>query len=119
MIMTNISYSAKNIKLDTIILTDNFGNSYLLVWTGKRWFNTARCEVNTDGQHIDDNDGLVPNAIPVHPEEVAYLIAEAEARARQLEKVESLLEQWINLRRSKSRKARQRPRQLQKQEVSK
>lgn len=101
-------------------LTDNVGNSYLFVWTWYRWFNIAKCEVNTDG-HIDDNDGLVPDAIPFHPEEVAYLLSEADERAQQLERVESLLEEWISLRRSKSRRVKQggRLQRLQNKEVAK
>lgn len=110
--------AAKYNKFDNFTITDNFGNSYLFVRTGKRWFNIAKCEVNTNG-YVDDDDGLVPNAVPFHPEEVAYLVAEAEERDRSLESIESLLEEWINLRCSKSRKANHRPHQLQKQEVVK
>lgn len=77
------TFACKNKKFDSFSLTDNIGNSYLYVRTGKNWYNVAKCEVCTDG-HIDDNDGLVTDAIPVHAEEVAYLVAESEARKEQL-----------------------------------
>lgn len=116
--MTTYTSAASNKRFDSFSLTDAFGNSYLFVRNysnNKKWFNIAKCEVNTDG-HIDENDGLIPHAIPVHAEEVAALLAESEARALQLERIESLLEEWIELRRSRSRRAKQRLR-LQKQEV--
>jgi hypothetical protein len=121
MIMTNNTSAALNKKFgDTFTLTDNYGNSHLFVrnWSRKGFFEIAKCEINTDG-HIDDNDGLVPGAVLYTNEEVADLITESEERARRLENIESLLEEWINIRRSRSRKAKQKPRQLQKQEVSK
>jgi hypothetical protein len=103
---------------DSITLTDNFGNSYLFVrrWSGKGFFNIAKCEVLTDGK-ILDRDGVVPDAVLFSNEEVAELVIESEERTKCLENIESLLEEWINLRRSRSRKANHRPNQLQKKEV--
>ena len=113
----NISAS-KYKNCDNFTVTDNFGNTYLFVRSGKGFFNIAKCEVNTDG-HIDDNDGLIPNAVPYHPEEVAYLVAEAEERQRCLESIESLVEELIDVRRSKSRKAKAGLKQIQRKEVAK
>lgn len=124
--MSDINYSsaAKNKKFDnfsltgnTISLTDAFGNSYLFVRSysnSKRWHNIAKCEINTDGP-IDENDGLVPDAVPFHAEEVAYLLAQAEEYQEHLEQLDSLLEESINLRRFRSK---QKLKRLQRKEVS-
>lgn len=91
------SYSSSNYKkYDNFTVTDNFGNTYLFIRSGKGLFNIAKCEVNTDG-HIDDNDGLVPNAVPFHPEEVAYLVAQEEERYASLERIDALLKELIKL----------------------
>jgi hypothetical protein len=115
--------AVKNKKIpQSYSITDNFGNSFLFVRTWDKWYNIAKCEINTDG-HIDDNDGLVPNAVLFHPEEIAYLIAEQQERLQSLERIELLLEEVIALRLSKSKRRAisqsQRPRRLQKQEVIK
>ena len=111
--------STSAVKFNTLSLTDNFGNSYLFVRTERGFFNIAKCEVLTDGKVPDRDGSVVPNAIPFHDEEVAYLVAEAEARAEKLENIESLLERWIDLRRHRSRKAKRGKLRLQKKEVSK
>jgi hypothetical protein len=120
----NISSSTSHKKFDNLTVTA-FGTSYLFVRTGKdskgndRWFNIAKCEINTDG-HVDDNDGLVPDAVPVHAEEVAYLVAEAEERQRRLARAEESLRDWIDFRRDWSGKANKKGKlSLQKKEVSK
>jgi hypothetical protein len=113
---TENTSAALNKKFDSFSLTDKYGNTYLFVRSGKGFFNIAKCEVLTDG-HVDEDDGLVPNAILFSNEEVADLLTESEERARRLESIESLLEEWINLRRGRSRKAKHRLR-LQKQEVA-
>lgn len=105
--MTIDTSAASNKKFDSLSLTDNYGNSYLFVRSRKGFFNIAKCEVLTDG-HIDENDGLVPKAILFTNEEVADLLAESEERARRLERIESLLEEWVNLRRGELRKAKHR-----------
>ena len=74
----------------------------------------------TDGR-VPDGYGIIPDAVPFHPEEVAYLVAEAEERDGSLEGIESLLEQWIDIRRFRSRKAKSKHGKvsLQKQGVAK
>jgi hypothetical protein len=93
----------------------------LFIRTGKddkgndRWYNIAKCEILTDG-HINDNDGLIPNAIPVHPEEVAYLVVQQEER---LAKAEASLREYIDFRKAWIRRPSKKGKlTLQKQEVS-
>lgn len=112
-------------KCHSLSVTDCFGNSYLFVRTGKdrngndRWANIAKNEVNTDG-HIDDNDGLVPNAVPFHAEEVAYLVAQAEEYNRRVASAEASLRDYVEFRRAWSRKPNKKGKLLlQKKEVSK
>ena len=81
-----------------------------------RLYDITNCSILTDG-HIDTNDGLVPDAIPISAQEVADLVAESEARTQQLERVETLLKEWIEIRKARSRRAKQRLQQLHKQEV--
>lgn len=112
--MINYTKAASYKKCNSLFITA-FGTSYLFVrdyCNDRKWFNIAKCEVNTDG-HVDENDGLISDAIRVHAEEVAYLLAESEAREEQLRKVESLSKELIGLRRARSRKAKHRPHQLQ------
>jgi hypothetical protein len=118
----NISVASnKKVNPDTLFVTA-FGTSYLFVRTGKyakgndRWFNIARCEINTDG-HVDDNDGLIPDAVFYSNEEVAELVAQYEEHQERLAKAEASLREWIEFRRSWSRKGKRKLR-LQKQEVA-
>ena len=118
----NTSYSAA--RFNTFSLTDNFGNSYLYVRTGKdkrtgkdRWFNITKREVFTDG-NVPDRDGLIPDAVPVHPEEVAYVVAQAEVHQERLARAESALREWINFRNAWAMKGK-RKLAIQKQEVVK
>ena len=103
-------------RKDTFYATvDN--KSRVFIRTESRFFDITGCkQVLADG-HIDDNDGLIPDAIQVSAQEVADLVAESRARAEQLQRVESLVREWIELRQSRSRKAKRRL-QLQKKEVS-
>jgi hypothetical protein len=78
-----------------------------VVRTESRFFDITDCNILTDG-HIDDNDGLIPNAIEVTSQEVADLVAQSEARSEQLESVESLLKEWIEIRRARLRRAKNR-----------
>lgn len=117
--ITSTSVALNKKIFDNFTVTDNFGNTYLFVRSGKGFFNIAKCEVNTDG-HIDDNDGLVPNAIPVHAEEVAYLVAQTEEYNRRLVSAEASLRDYVEFRRAWSRKPDKKGKlQLQKKEVSK
>jgi hypothetical protein len=97
----------------------NLKNKHLeIIRTEKRFFDISDCQVQTNGG-IGGNDGLVSDAVEVSAQEVADLVTESEERARRLESVESLLEQWINNRRALSRKATKYRLQLQKHEVVK
>lgn len=121
---TNSSSAAKSKSLsligNTISIPDGYGNSYLLIrsWNRKGFYNIARREVLTDGK-IPNRDGLIPDAIFFTNEEVADLLTESEERTRRLENIDSLLGEWLGLRRSRSRRTKQRLHQLQRKEVAK
>jgi hypothetical protein len=112
--------AASNKKFHSFTLTDGYGNSRLFVprGNGKGFFEIARCEVLADG-NVPNRDGVLPNAILWSNEEVADLLTEIESRERRLESIESLLKEWLGLRRARSRRAKQKPKQLQKKEVAK
>ena len=117
--MSSINHTSAA-RFNTFSLTDNLGNSYFFVRSlrkQKGFFNIAKCEVLIDGK-VPDRDGLVPDAVFFTNEQVADLITQSEAHTQRLENVQSSLEQWIDLRCSRSRKAKQGKLRLQKKEVS-
>ena len=103
---------------DYFFIKDGNKNSHFIRTCTGKLYDITGCSILTDGR-IDENDGLVPSAILLSNEEVADLVAESEARTQQLEIVETLLKEWIEIRKARSRRAKQRLQQLQKQEVVK
>lgn len=120
--MTDIDNTSAtfNKKFHSFTLTDGYGNSRLFVprGNGKGFFEIARREIPTDGR-IPNRDGVILDAVLWSDEEVADLLTEIEERERRLKNIESLLEEWLGLRRSKSRRTKQRLHRLQKKEVAK
>jgi hypothetical protein len=92
--------------------------SGVVIRTESRYFDITACPDPFHDGHIDGNDGVVPDAIEVPGHEVADLVAASHVRAQQLERIESLLIEWIEIRRAKSRRAKNRL-SLQKREVAK
>lgn len=89
--------------------------THLVVRTESRFFDITDCPINHDG-HIDDNDGLIPDAIEIPTQTVADLYAQEIERSERLGRIETLLTQWLEIRRARSRRAKERLK-LQKQEV--
>lgn len=87
---------------------------YVRTDSGK-FFDITGCEPLTNGR-IDECDGLLLSAKEVSPQFVADLVAEAERRNGQLQTVETLLREWIKIRRARVRRAKQRL-SIQKKEV--
>jgi hypothetical protein len=122
--MTESYSAANNKKFNTFSITDNFDNSYLYVRTGKdkrtgkdRWFNIAKREVLAKDKSIPKGyAGIIPDAVPVHPEEVAYVVAQAEEYQERLARAEASLREWIDFRRAWLRKGK-RKLPIQKKEV--
>lgn len=85
--------------------------------TESGWSDVSKCHVLTDGE-ISNRDGLVPDAVRVSDSDVAELFAESNVRTEQLQRIESLLREWIEIRKARSRRANQKQRlSLQKKEV--
>lgn len=88
---------------------------HVFIRTESRFFDITDCSVLTNG-HIDENDGLVPNAMKMSDVEVADLLAEAEEYNERLASAEAALRECISFRQALSRKAKQgSKRSLQKQ----
>jgi len=102
-------------------MTDSYiislGNKFaVFIRTENTWWDATECNPLTDG-HVDENDGFLVNAKRISNEFVADLVAESEERAQRLESIESLLEEWISLRRSRSRRATKHRLALQRKEA--
>jgi hypothetical protein len=97
--MTSPYYSSKNKKFNNFTVTNNFGNTYLFIRSGgKGFFNIAKCEVLAKNRCIPKGyAGIIPAAVPFHPEEVAYLIAQEEERYAIPESIDALLKELINV----------------------
>ena len=119
----NNTSASKNKKFDSFSLTDDIGNSYLFVRSfnqkRKGFFNIAKCEVLAKDKSIPKGyAGIIPDALWFSDEEVADLVAQVKQRAERLERAEAALREWIEFRRSWSRKAKQDGKfRLQKNEV--
>ena len=111
---------ANNKKFNTFSLTDIEGISYFFVRSlGKRtgFFNISKYEVLAkDSNTPKGYAGIIPDAAWFSDEEVADLVAEEEARNQRLQRIETLLKEWIDIRRSRSKSAKERL-SLQKKEV--
>lgn len=85
----------------------------------KGFFDISECKIPTDNE-IPGFDGVLINAKWYSNEEIADLLTELEEYDdKRLESVELSLREWIDIRRSRSRKARGKPKQFQKQEIVK
>lgn len=102
----DVFYAAIDNKIHAFIRTEN------------RFFDiTAACQPLANG-HIDDN-GLIVDAIEVSAQEVADLVAGSQARGERLQKIESLLREWIEVRRARLGRAKQKQRfRLRRREVA-
>jgi hypothetical protein len=72
----------------------------------KHWFDIYGRSVRADGSRIDSNEGLIRNAVKVSEEEVAELVGQAEEYQERLARAEAALRQWVDFRRSRSRKGK-------------
>jgi hypothetical protein len=112
-------------NLHTFRLSDNFGNSYFFVRSFNRnrkgFFNIAKCEILAKDKSIPKGyAGIIPDAAWFSDEQVAELVGQQKERTERLERVESLLWEYIDFRQSCLRKPSKKGKlRLQKTEVSK
>lgn len=120
--MSNLttSYLKNHTKVHTKVPEHYFlsfpdNKTHLVVRTESRFFDITDRPINHDG-HIDDNNGLIPDAVEIPTQTVADLYAEEIVRNERLGKIETLLMQWLDIRRARLRRAKE-SLKLQKQEV--
>jgi hypothetical protein len=66
---------------DYFFVKDGFKEFQIIRTCTRRSYDITNCSILVDG-HIDENNGLIPNAIPVSDSYVAELLAKSKPRRK-------------------------------------